>query len=109
MLIGIFSASFSFYTFYENHLAIATTLIFTSPIFTCVFAKVFLGENVNWWDIANIISSVFGILLLYDPFKFTQADNLTTIGVILGLLAALFIAGNNTIIWKVNASFHPLV
>ena len=71
MLIGIFSASFSFYTFYENHLAIATTLIFTSPIFTCVFAKVFLGENVNRWDIANIVSSIFGILLLYDPFKFT--------------------------------------
>jgi len=109
MIIGIFSASFSFYTYYVNHLAVATTLIFTSPIFTCVLAKVFLHENVNRWDIANMISSVFGVMLLYDPFKFTSANHVTTTGVVVGLAAALFVAGNNTIIRKVNATFHPLV
>jgi len=45
-----------------------------------------------------MISSVFGILLLYDPFHFTAANHVTTTGIIVGVLAAVFIAGNNTII-----------
>ena len=110
MVFAFLSASFTFYAYYTNHLAIATTLIFTSPIFTCVFAKVFLGENVNRWDIANMVSSVFGILLLYDPLNMTQLGENTSIkGVILGLLAAFFIACNTTVVRKVNADFHPIV
>lgn len=57
-----------------------------------------------------MVSSVFGILLLYDPFNMTQLGENTSIkGVILGLLAAFFIACNTTVVRKVNADFHPIV
>jgi drug/metabolite transporter (DMT)-like permease len=107
MIFAFLSATFTFYAYYINHLAIATTLIFTSPIFTAVFGKIFLEENVNRWDIANMVSSVFGIMLLFDPFNMTQSDNATLKGVVFGILAAFFIACNSIVIWKVNADFHP--
>lgn len=110
MIFAFLSATFTFYAYYVNHLAIATTLIFTSPIFTCIFAKMFLGENVNRWDIANMVSSVFGILLLYDPLNMTSlTENSNIKGVFLGILAAFFIACNNTTVRKVNADFHPMI
>jgi drug/metabolite transporter (DMT)-like permease len=109
MITAFFSATFTFYAYYINHLAIATTLIFTSPIFTAIFAKYFLGENVNRWDLANMVSSVFGIMLLYDPFHFTTVNLVTLTGVIFGLLAAVTIAASNTVVRKVNADFNYLV
>lgn len=57
-----------------------------------------------------MVSSVFGIMLLYDPLNFTSLSENTHIqGVVLGIVAAFFIACNNTVVRKVNADFHPLI
>jgi len=64
---------------------------------------------VNRWDLANIVSSVFGILLLYDPLNFSAEHSTSILGVICGISAAVFVAGSNTVVRRVNADFHPLI
>lgn len=56
MFFAASSAFFVFLTFQLNPISIATTLTFTSPIFTSIFTFFLIGEKLSKYDVANIIS-----------------------------------------------------
>jgi drug/metabolite transporter (DMT)-like permease len=54
MFFAAASAFFVFMTFKVNPISLATTLTFTSPIFTSIFTFFAIGERITRYDIANI-------------------------------------------------------
>ena len=60
-------------------------LFSTNPIFTILFACLFLGEKLNKKTIVSIIFSSLGILFILNPFR-TNSDIL---GIVLSILSAV--------------------
>ena len=108
MLFAVFSASFAFYSFQKNTLAIATTLLYTAHIFTSIFGKIFLNENISKWDYAKMVSTVAGVMFIYSPWHWNP-PNTTIIGITLGLTAAIFQSASLITTSKVSTEIHPFV
>ena len=106
MIFGVLSSASSFYAFYINELAMATTLIFISPIFTVIIARFYLNEKISRWDFMNILASGAGVFLIYDPFTWEVATNVTSIGVAIGMVAALFVAASLIMARRANTELH---
>lgn len=55
MFFAAASAFFVFMTFKVNPISLATTLTFTSPIFTSIFTFLAIGEKISKYDVVNIL------------------------------------------------------
>ena len=78
MILGALSATFSFWSYQVNSLGIATILLFTTPIWTVIFGRIFLGEKLNKWDLANIAAIILlTVLLLYNPASGELNENVS--------------------------------
>merc|ERR1712003_381553 len=45
----------------------ATSIVYTSPVWTAVFAALFLGEHIDWVFLPIIMLDAVGICLLTQP------------------------------------------
>lgn len=108
MFFAAASAFFTFLTVQINPISIATTLTFTSPIFTSIFAYIVISEKLSKYDVINIISCTIGLLLMSNPFGDIKG-NTTVLGVTVGVLAAVTVAGSFTAVRVVAINFHFLV
>ena len=85
-------------------LATAITLQFLSPIFTAILGVVLLHERVRLWQWLFFIIS-FGGMLVINGFD----ARISTIHLLMGIVAAVGSGSAYTIIRKLNYSEHPLV
>jgi len=108
MFFAAASAFFVFLTFQMNPISLATTLTFTSPIFTSTFAYFLMGEKLSKYDVLNIISWVIGLLLITSPFGDIKG-NTSVYGVLIGTCAAVTVAGSFTMVRYVAINFHFLI
>lgn len=108
MFFAAASAFFVFLTLQVNPISISTTLTFTSPIFTTVFAYFMISEKPSKYDLINMGSCIIGLLLITNPFGDIQG-NTTVHGVIIGIIAAITIAGSFTMVRVVAINFHFLI
>jgi drug/metabolite transporter (DMT)-like permease len=108
MFFAAASAFFVFLTYQVNPLSIATTLSFTSPIFTSIFAFIAIGERLTRYDIINMVSWIIGVLLVSNPFGDAKG-NTTIMGVLIGIMAAVMIAGSFTMVRIVAINFHFMI
>ncbi|MES1198027.1 MAG: DMT family transporter, partial [Chitinophagaceae bacterium] len=94
------------YTSAINLALIGTT---SSPIFSVIFARVFLKEKIGWFKILGMVLCICGILFLLSngnianlvSFRFTRGDTWV-------LLAGFSFAVYNTMVKKKPASVSPL-
>ncbi len=85
-------------------LATAVTLQFLSPIFTAVLGVVVLGERMRRWQWLFFLLS-FGGMLVINGFD----ARISTVHLLMGLVAAVGSGLAYTIIRKLNQREHPLV
>lgn len=89
----------------------AAAIFFTCPVFTLMFARVFIGEHVSGWDAIASILSLLGGMLISSPS--TTDVSIPTHDRILGsalvLLAAVISGLSFTIIRKLGTSIHFLL
>jgi drug/metabolite transporter (DMT)-like permease len=75
-------------------LAEATAIGFATPLFTVVFAAVFLHETVRLWRWSAVAVGFLGVLVMLSPhLAGTSHDTSAAIGAALVLVSALLIAG----------------
>jgi len=94
------------YTSAINLALIGTT---SSPIFSVIFARIFLKEKIGWFKVLGMILCISGILFLLSKgnilnllsFRFTKGDSWV-------LLAAFSFAVYNTMVKKKPASVSPI-
>ncbi len=93
-----------FITLQNMPLAGAVTIHFLSPIFTTILGIFIVKERVSFWQWLFFLLSFIGVYLIYG-----FDERMSSIYVIMGLLAAFFSGIAYNIIRKLNISEHPLV
>lgn len=60
--------------------AIAVFLLYTQPLWTTIFGKLFLKENLTKYKIVAVVLSLIGIGIMIDPFNIPDIGSLVGIG-----------------------------
>lgn len=66
--VGTSGLVLSFYAFRHMPLADASVIIFSTPVFVALFARLFLREPCNLFNVFTIILSLIGIVFITRPF-----------------------------------------
>lgn len=65
--VGTTGLMLSFYAFRHMPLADASVIIFSTPVFVAIFAKLFLKESCGLFNIFTILLTLFGVVLITRP------------------------------------------
>lgn len=65
--VGTTGLMLSFYAFRHMPLADASVIIFSTPVFVAIFAKVFLKESCGMFNVLTILLTLFGVVLITRP------------------------------------------
>lgn len=65
--VGTTGLMLSFYAFRHMPLADASVIIFSTPVFVAIFAKLFLKEPCGVFNIFTILLTLFGVILITRP------------------------------------------
>jgi drug/metabolite transporter (DMT)-like permease len=69
-------------------ISIVILLLYTQPIWTVIFSKIFFKEKITKWKITSLIIVLIGLLILVSPWD--VKSNLSLIGIIFGFFSGLF-------------------
>uniref|UniRef100_A0A8D0C497 Solute carrier family 35 member G1 n=1 Tax=Salvator merianae TaxID=96440 RepID=A0A8D0C497_SALMN len=113
-LLGSGAMILLYYAFQVMPLADATVITFSSPVFTSLFACIFLKEKYSPWDLLFTLFTVTGVVLIArPPFIFgtkvaglegNYTDHLK--GTIAALTSAIAAASTFVILRKMGKSVH---
>lgn len=107
-----FAALFCFfYAVPRLPLADVTVLHFTNPVFTAILAALVLGESMGWREVAGMVTSFAGVVLIARPaFLFGGlAGALDPTAVAAALAGSVFSSVAYTTVRKLRESDHHLV
>ena len=97
LILGVFGNTFMTLFYYKSFMfldvAVATILLFTYPILVTIYSFVFGKEKVDKFILISLLIAFTGSFLVLDLFNFNST--VTTIGVIFGVLGAIFYAFMN--------------
>lgn len=65
--VGATSLICSFYAFRQMELGDASTILFSTPVFVGIFAKVFLKEPCGYFHVGTIALTLLGIIFITTP------------------------------------------
>lgn len=69
----------SFYAFRHMSLSDASTIIFSTPVFVVIFAKLFLNEPCGAFNVVTIFFTLMGVVLITrPPLLFNGMDEVLT-------------------------------
>ncbi|XP_065354653.1 solute carrier family 35 member G1 [Calliphora vicina] len=72
--MGTTGLMLSFYAFRHMPLADASVIIFSTPVFVAIFARVFLKEHCSLFNVVTIVLTLVGVVLITrPPFIFGDA------------------------------------
>jgi drug/metabolite transporter (DMT)-like permease len=66
-LVGCAGLVLSFYSFRHMQLADASVIIFSTPVFVAIFARLFLKEECGLFNVVTILLTLIGVLLITRP------------------------------------------
>ncbi|BBM69494.1 DMT family transporter [Rhodothermus marinus] len=109
-VVGFVSLSCLYFALTRLPLADTLVLQHTSPVFTTLLAALWLKEPIGRREIAGILLSLLGVVLVARPgFLFgTHTAGLDPLGVAAAMGAAIFSAGAYTIVRELRRTEHPL-
>lgn len=109
-LFGTIALLCFYYALVTLPLAEGVVLLYTSPIFTAALAAVLLDEPVTGRLLAAIACCAAGVLAIARPaILFGGGDDVSTLGVAVGFIGAMFSAGVSVLIRRVRGRDDPLV
>ncbi|XP_044516136.1 solute carrier family 35 member G1 [Gracilinanus agilis] len=119
-LRGVFGATamiLLYYAFQLMPIADATVITFTSPVFTSLFAWIYLKEKYSLWDVVFTLFAIAGVVLIARPtFLFgsstegmEESHSYHYRGVLAALAGAMCVALTLVILRKVGKSVHYLL
>jgi drug/metabolite transporter (DMT)-like permease len=110
-LAGFGGLTCFFYATTRLPLADVTVIHFTNPVFTAIFAALFLREGLSPRDLLGLAVSLAGVVLVTRPaFLFgAAAEGLDLFAAGVALLGAVFAAVAYTTVRKLGETEHPLV
>ncbi|XP_050070445.1 solute carrier family 35 member G1 [Anopheles maculipalpis] len=76
--VGTTGLMLSFYAFRHMPLADASVIIFSTPVFVAIFARLFLREACGMFNVITIILTLIGVVLITKP-PFLFGDNQVSI------------------------------
>jgi len=91
-LVGAFqgiSIFMYFFAILNTTIANAMFLLYTAPIFSVIFAKIFLKEKIQKKTILGVVLAMIGIIFILNPAKFSFSSS-NSLGILFGLGAGLF-------------------
>lgn len=97
LLLGILLAGHwvtYFHAMQVSSIAVGVIALYTFPVITVFLEPLFHGERPHWVDVVSGAGVVFGIYLLVPEFNL---DDMTTRGVLWGILSALLFSLRNII------------
>ncbi|MDY6978840.1 MAG: DMT family transporter [Pseudomonadota bacterium] len=97
LLLGILLAGHwvtYFHAMQVSSIAVGVIALYTFPVITVFLEPLFHGEHPHWVDVVSGAGVVFGIYLLVPEFNL---DDMTTRGVLWGILSALLFSLRNII------------
>lgn len=103
-LLGMTNMVFNFGATILLPLAVATVLGFTTPLFAVVLAALVLREHVGRYRWLAVALGFLGVLLIAQP----GSEPISTLGTVLGLLAAFFIVVINYQIRDLGRTEEPI-
>lgn len=65
--VGTTGLMFSFYAFRHMPLADASVIIFSTPVFVAIFARLFLKEPCGPFNVATVLLTLIGVVLITRP------------------------------------------
>ncbi len=110
-IVGFAGLLAFFYAIPRLPLAEVTVIQFTNPIFTALFAALFIRERLSLVVVISIALSLVGVTLIAQPsFLFgSAAEELDIVAVSVALLGAVFAGLAYTTVRKLRETEHPLV
>ncbi|XP_020819834.1 solute carrier family 35 member G1 [Phascolarctos cinereus] len=120
VLRGIFGSTamiLLYYAFQLMPIADATVITFTTPVFTSLFAWIYLKEKYSVWDLFFTIFAIAGVILIARPpflFGYSTAGleenhSYHLRGALAAICGAMFAALTLVILRKVGKSVHHLL
>ncbi|ENN72564.1 hypothetical protein YQE_10904, partial [Dendroctonus ponderosae] len=64
---GTTALMLSFYAFRHMPLSDASVIVFSVPVFTSIFARMFLKEPCGWFNVFSVIVTLIGVVLITRP------------------------------------------
>lgn len=105
---GTFALTIFFYTMHYLPLAIATIVQYLAPIFTIIFAMIFLKEKVRSWQWPFISLAFAGVLLLAFSKPSAGSAEISLFWIGLGILSAVLSGVAYISIMKLRNSDQPI-
>lgn len=103
-VVGTCGVVFGFWAISKLPLADATTLLYTAPLFVTLLSYPLLGEKVGIYRGGAVLLGFIGIIIVASP----TGNNLSTVGIGLGLAAALFNALTQLQLRKLGRNENPI-
>ena len=95
LIIGLFSGITRLSQFgavvLGTPVAIVVLLLYTQPLWTVIFSKLFLQEKITKNKVLAIILVLAGVIVLVNPFSITNIGNLS--GMIIALIGGISLSG----------------
>lgn len=66
-ITGTTALMLSFYAFRHMPLADASVIVFSVPVFTAIFARMFLKEPCGWFNVITVLMTLIGVVLVTRP------------------------------------------
>jgi len=115
--VGFLSFSCYYYSMSRLSLADATTIMFSSPLYTGILGFLFLRERVSRFDVALTVISISGVIMVVrgggsssdSDNPSADDDSLHTMGLIIGIIGSVISAFVYVAIRKVGSGVNPLV
>lgn len=109
-LLGFGALAGVYYAIVHLPLAEATTIQYTSPVFTALFAAWLLRERVTIREVACVAASLIGVLLIARPaFLFGAGAGTDRVAVVVALCAAFLSGAAYTLVRRLGDSEDTLV
>lgn len=109
-VLGFAALSCFYYALVHLPLADATVIQYTNPAFAAVLAIFVLGEGMRRREVASVLLSLAGVMLVARPgFLFGAASTLDPLAVGIGLLGAAFSGAAYVVVRKLGTEHYLVV
>lgn len=105
IVTSFLAAGFTFMSYMINDLTIATVLLYTSILFTSVFAFWRFSEKIDRFDAINLVVSIISILLIMNLFEHGE---MRITEIVIGICGAMFLGISYVIVKDMDDSINFL-
>ena len=74
-VIGLLQVMANFFALHQMPVGVVKMIISTKPVFTIIFARIFLKETCDIMDGISMLLMLGGVVIVLEPWKMTDSDS----------------------------------